>query len=139
LAAANSNELDILAICHYVVAALTALASCFALIWIGLGIAMATHPDQFAGDGGQPPPEFVPWMFLGIGAACLLFGWALAICVAMAGRFLKRHRHYLFCMIVSAVNCLFFPFGTVLGVFTIIVLLRPDVKALFAQTDASRA
>ena len=100
---------------------------------------MATHPEQFAGDGGQPPPEFVAWMFLGIGAACLLFGWGLAICVAMAGRFLKRHRHYLFCMIVSAVNCLFFPFGTVLSVFTIIVLLRPDVKALFAQTDASPA
>jgi len=138
MAAANNNELDILAICHYVVAALTALASCLAFIWIGLGIAMATHPEQFA-DAGEPPPEFVPFMFLGIGVACLLFGWSFAVCVAVAGRFLKQHRHYLFCMIVAAVNCLFFPFGTVLGVFTIIVLLRPNMKALFAQTGASAA
>jgi len=34
---------------------------------------------------------------------------------------------------VAAVECIFMPFGTVLGVFTIIVLNRPSIKALFQQ------
>jgi hypothetical protein len=32
---------------------------------------------------------------------------------------------------MAGVACLFMPFGTVLGIFTIIVLVRPQVKALF--------
>ena len=34
---------------------------------------------------------------------------------------------------MAATMCLFMPFGTVLGVFTIIVLMRPSVKPLFDQ------
>jgi hypothetical protein len=32
---------------------------------------------------------------------------------------------------MAAVECLFMPFGTVLAVFTLVVLLRPAVKQLF--------
>jgi hypothetical protein len=34
-------------------------------------------------------------------------------------------------MVIAALLCMFMPFGTVLGVFTIIVLVRDSVKALF--------
>jgi hypothetical protein len=36
-----------------------------------------------------------------------------------------------FAFVVSCVECLFFSFGTILGTFTIIVLSREPVKALF--------
>jgi len=39
----------------------------------------------------------------------------------------------MFCFVVACIECLFMPFGTVLGAFTIIVLMRPSVKNLFAQ------
>jgi len=39
--------------------------------------------------------------------------------------------------VMACVECLFIPFGTILGVFTIIVLLRESVKALFAATQTS--
>jgi hypothetical protein len=32
---------------------------------------------------------------------------------------------------MACIECLFLPFGTILGVFTIIVLSRESVKALF--------
>jgi hypothetical protein len=35
---------------------------------------------------------------------------------------------------MAAIACLFMPLGTILGVFTIIVLIRPNVKALFEQS-----
>jgi hypothetical protein len=33
---------------------------------------------------------------------------------------------------MACIECLFIPFGTILGVFTIIVLSRESVKTLFA-------
>jgi hypothetical protein len=37
----------------------------------------------------------------------------------------------MFCLVMGGVECLFMPFGTVLGVFTIIVLMQEPVKQLF--------
>ena len=37
---------------------------------------------------------------------------------------------------MAAISCAFMPFGTVLGVFTLIVLLRPGVKELFGVGTA---
>jgi hypothetical protein len=34
--------------------------------------------------------------------------------------------------VVAAINCAFFPFGTALGIFTIIVLQRSTVKMTYA-------
>ncbi len=39
----------------------------------------------------------------------------------------------MFCLVMACVACLFMPFGTVLGVFTIIVLARPSVQTLFSR------
>jgi hypothetical protein len=36
------------------------------------------------------------------------------------------------CFAMAGVECIFMPFGTVLGVFTILVLNRQSVKELFA-------
>ena len=35
---------------------------------------------------------------------------------------------------MAALSCAFFPFGTVLGVFTIIVLQKDSVRQLFGRT-----
>jgi hypothetical protein len=35
---------------------------------------------------------------------------------------------------MAGINCIFIPIGTVLGVFTIIVLTRDSVKELFGET-----
>ena len=39
---------------------------------------------------------------------------------------------------VGGVECLFFPFGTILGVFTIVVLMRDSVKELFAVDHSAQ-
>jgi hypothetical protein len=35
------------------------------------------------------------------------------------------------CLVMRGVECLFMPFGTVLGIFTIILLIQEPVKQLF--------
>jgi len=59
------------------------------------------------------------------------FGWIFAVIIFLTGRFLAKRKRYMFCLVIACVECLFMPFGTVLGVFTIIVLMRPSVKELF--------
>ena len=59
--------------------------------------------------------------------------------IFLAGRFLAQRRHHTFCVTMAAVQCLFMPFGTILGVFTIVVLNRPSVKQLFAPPAQSAA
>jgi hypothetical protein len=76
------------------------------------------------------------WFFVGFAAIMILFGWAFAFCMILAGRSLAARRRYTFCIVMAAIGCLFMPFGTVLGVFSVIVLLRPSVKELFIHPAA---
>ncbi len=125
-------HLRLLSIFHYVVAGVVALFSLFPVIHLVMGILMVTghFPDDKRSD---PAPEFIGWFFIAIACAIIFAGLSFAFCVLLAGRFLARRRHYFFCLVVAAVACMFMPFGTVLGVFTIVVLLRPSVKELFGQ------
>jgi hypothetical protein len=40
----------------------------------------------------------------------------------------------MFSLIVAGFNCINFPFGTLLGIFTLILLLRPVMPALYHET-----
>ena len=61
-----------------------------------------------------------------------------AICIVIAGRFLARRKRDLF-VCDRMLRSLFMPFGTVLGVFTIVLLSRESVKAVFNAAAAAAA
>ena len=122
------DDLRLLSIFHYVLAGLTALFAVFPLLYVGLGAAFLS--GAFEGER-NPPPAFLGWFMIGLGLFLLLFVLGYAIALVFAGRFLSRQRHWLYCMIVAGLSCASFPFGTALGVFTIITLAKPEVKALF--------
>jgi len=81
--------------------------------------------------GAVPPPKefFVifRWFYVAFGI------WLVASCVVnvLSGIFIGRRKNRIFSMIVAAMNCIHVPFGTVLGVFTLIVLLRPSVREVY--------
>jgi hypothetical protein len=56
---------------------------------------------------------------------------ALAILTLVAGRRIAGRQVYSFCLTVAALNCFYFPFGTALGILTLITLKRPSVRAAF--------
>ena len=131
------EHLRLLSIFHYVVGGVLAFFSCFFLVHVTVGLMMIMSPQTMTGPGGPPPAPFFGWLFLILGGSLIVFGWSLATCFLIAGRCLARRRHYLFCMITAGLGCLWIPFGTVLGVFTFIVLLRPGVKELFSHARPS--
>jgi hypothetical protein len=71
-------------------------------------------------------------MFTLIPAAIIFFGLVFSAFIATAGYFLAKRKNHMFCLVMAGVSCIFMPFGTVLGVFSIIVLSRPSVKELFS-------
>ncbi len=130
----DQEHLRLLSIFHYiVVGGIAALFSFFPIIYLILGILFLIAPHRMG--GSPPPPPFLGWIFIIMGGGFILVGWAFAVCVILAGRFIVRHKHYIFCLVIASLNCLFMPFGTILGVFTIIVLMRPSVKAMFIPSE----
>jgi hypothetical protein len=128
----DSEHLKLLAIFHYVVAAMTALFACIPFIhfFMGLALATGTFPDT---DPEARPIGLAIMVFAGL---FILAGWTLAAFIAFAGRSLQTRMRYTFCLVMAGVECIFMPFGTVLGVFTIIVLMRDSVKGLFRGISA---
>ena len=129
----DEEHLRLLSLFHYVFAGILALFACIPVIHLVLGIMMVARPDFF-GPAKNQPPAFMGWIFVVFGGGFILCGWSLAAVVAWAGRCLGRRSHHTFCLVAAALACVFMPFGTVLGVFSIIVLSRPSVKALFATS-----
>jgi hypothetical protein len=133
----DTEQLNLLAIFHYVVAGLAALFSFFPLLYTTIGaifIFAARHGT--AKPGEDLPPEFLGWIFAVIGSVLFLIGLAMAICILIAGRSLALRKRYTFALVMACIECLFIPFGTILGVFTIVVLSRESVRGLFSTATA---
>ena len=129
------EHLRLLSIFHYVVGGIIALFACFPIIHLLMGIffvanAPAIRDAQKPGDP-EFPVEIFGAMFIIIPAIIILMGWTLAVLTIIAGRKLSKHQSYIYCLVIAGLLCMFMPFGTVLGVFTLLVLTRGSVKELF--------
>jgi hypothetical protein len=126
------EHLKLLWIFHYVDAGMTAVFACIPFIHFFMGLALATGaiPDT------DPGARTIGVVLMVIAGFLILVGWTLAALVAFAGRSLQTRKRYTFCLVIAGINCIFMPIGTVLGVFTIIVLMRDSVKELFGRPVA---
>ncbi len=109
---------------------LSALFACIPIIHVVLGLLFIIAPQTFGQASNQPPP-FLGWLFLLLGGFFILFGWTYAALVLAAGRCIAHRKGRTFCFVVACVECPSVPFGTCLGVFTMLVLSRASVKELF--------
>jgi hypothetical protein len=125
------QHLKWISIAHYVYGGLL----CFGILWGLFFASMGTFIAQAPRQPGEPDPAIFSAIFGAIGVFFALIAAAMAVVTFLAGRFLKQRRNHTFCLIIAGLDCLWAPVGTVLGVFTFIVLFRPQVKALFEQRN----
>jgi hypothetical protein len=123
----DEQHLNLLSLFHYIFGAMIALFACFPLIHVAVGILMLSGML----DGEDAPPRALGLLLVLLPAVFIFAGWVLAALVIVAGRKLRRRASRMFCMVVAGVECMFMLFGTVLGVFTILVLSRESVRELF--------
>jgi hypothetical protein len=125
------DHLNLLAIFHFIGAGLALLGILFLLVHFAIFHTVFANPKMWENQkDGPPPAEFFAifqWVYLVMGL------WFLASCVlnVLSGLFLRARKHPTFSFVVAGINCVHMPMGTVLGVFTIIVLNRASVRELY--------
>jgi hypothetical protein len=128
----DEDHLKLLSIFHYVAGGLATLFSFFPSFHLIIGLFLIFGVKELEARGDTDFfVQFVGWVFVILASMFMLIGFAMAGSMLAAGRYLHHKKHYVFCLAVAAVECIFFPFGTALGIFTIIVLTRESVKRLF--------
>jgi len=134
----DENNLRLLSIFHYVLGGLAGLFSLLPFIHLAIGIAMIYAPEKMTSSGNMSS-TFAGWIFVAIASCLILLGWTLALCIILTGRYLARRKKYQFCLVISGVECLFVPLGTLLGIFSLIVLTKDSVKELFQKNRPETA
>ncbi len=122
----DREHLDLLAVFHFITAALAGLGLGFLGLHFLIFQAVAVH----GGPGLAAPGRVqLPLVLFSLVYAALGF-WLTALLVLnlLSGIFMKRRRARVFSLVVGAINCVHVPFGTVLGVFTLVVLTRASIR-----------
>lgn len=130
---ADADHLRMLAIFHYVFAGLSVLGLAFLAVHYAFMHTMFSHPEMWKNANGAalPPREFLEmfvWFYVFFAVVCV----AVGIGNLVSARFLQKRTNRVFSLVIACVDFLQFPFGTVLGVFTVIVLMRDSVRELYA-------
>jgi len=147
--AEDAEHLSALSIGHYIMAGLTAIG---AVPLVGYAVAGAKLAEQItnemrltmgdlSGQAGVDPFAGAPMeMMADLGTLMItmtVLGLVLLVVTAiglfLVGLKLRQRQWWTFCYLSGWGECLMFPFGTILGVFTIIVLSRPTVKRSFGM------
>lgn len=129
----DADHLRLLSIFHYIGAGLAVFGLGFLILHYLFLHSFLENPDMWRNRKGAvpPPKEFFAlfkWFYV-------IFGiWLVGSGTAnlLSGVFLSRRINRPFSLIVAGINCIHIPLGTVLGVFTIIVLVRPSVGELYS-------
>ena len=133
--AEDAQHLMLLSVFHYLMAGLTTLGGFItAAYFVLVGYVMTSVvPSMPASAGSPPPPAAVGWFVGAFGALISLMILAFAVLHFLCGRWIAARRNHTFCFVVGCISCISFPLGTVLGVFTIMVLQRPSVRWHFEK------
>ncbi len=135
----DKDHVLLLSIFHFVIVGLGAMGMVFLLFHYMMMSTMFDNPhlwDNMKDKDGNPvqmpfnPTQFFKafrWFYL------MMAAWGLVSMIVnlIAGFRLRQWHSRTFLLFVAGFNCINFPFGTVLGVFTILVLTRDSMRGRF--------
>ena len=124
------HDLKLLSIGYYIQGGLFAGYTLLAgLYFCFIGAVFSNMPPA---NGNNLPPTAVH-IFAVIFGVIVLLGFAYAVLQFLAAYWLTRRRARGYTLVIAALNCFCVPYGTVLGIFTFLVLQRPAAKELFGS------
>jgi hypothetical protein len=129
----DQDQIRLLSVFHYVSSGLSLLGIGFLFVHHLFFSKFMDNPAMWKAANHQAPPkEFFQifiWFYI-LGAIWFL---ASSVLNLISGFFLQKRQHRTFSLVVAGINCLHFPLGTTLGVFTFIVLMRDSVRVSYEQ------
>jgi hypothetical protein len=128
----DEEQLRLLPILYWVQGGLMALYAPVALIYVVFGVLFMQIPAS----GPSAPPLEVGWLFAGIGGFAFVTIAVFATLTILTGFWIRKRKHRVACLVIATITCLMIPYGTLIGVFTFLVLLRPSVAVLFGAVPS---
>ena len=145
--AEDVEHLSALSIGHFILSGVALLGAVPTLLY---GVAGAKLMDEFGSDvsmamgdipgqtgvdpfGGSPDAmlQDLSALVTSLIVAAVVLTVVTAVYLFVVGWQIRKRRWWTFCYLTGWGECLMFPFGTILGIFTILVLSRASVKRLF--------
>jgi len=128
----DADHVRLLGVFHFVFAGMALAGVGFLALHYAFMHALLGDPDLWKNQkGGGPPPEqffaMFKWFYVVFGTLLI----TAAIGNVVSGWLIRTRKGRTFSLIIAGLNCLQIPFGTTLGVFTFVVLLRDSVRELY--------
>ena len=137
----DEEHLKLLNLFHFIKGGITVTFSFIGLLYflfLGFVIKMDSrfnmHSDSFS--EGLPAQVF-PYLFI-IGGVIVLLVLLFGILQLVSGYYLRRKEYRLFSFIIGIIEILEVPYGTILGLMTLIVLSRDSVKRKYEKTEKNQ-
>jgi hypothetical protein len=121
-----------LSVCYFILAVLNVAGGVF---WLAFFPSFFVMIDMGGAPGTPPPSAELGNVCIGMGICGLVISWVGSYMLFRAGMSLLQHKRWTFCFVIAILLCNTPPVGTILGIFTIIVLTCPLAKKLFEHGD----
>ncbi len=127
----DADHVKLLAVFHFIGAGLALLGLVLLLGHCALMHAVLTNAKLLEAPKQGPSPAelfaIFKWVYLVVGV-----WWMISLVLNLISGFCLSYRKgRTFSLIVAVINCLHIPLGIVLGVFTLVVLIRSSVRELY--------
>ncbi len=129
----DNEHLNLLSIFYFIFGGLTIFGSFIILAYITLFSAIFSNIPLDGSDIEELPLDILFFVF----AALFIFVFTYGIFLIIAGINIRKKVKRVFSIVIGALAIMSFPFGTALGVFSIIVLTRNSVVELY-RLEAER-
>jgi hypothetical protein len=153
-----TDRLRLLAIGYYIYGGIGAALSCFFLVYFFVLLAFSFIPESQwnkpvparsvgatfhvsrtspaatatpASPRSDFPPVIMLRIFAGIFGGIVVLGWVICGLTAYVGRCIQKRKHKVFIYVMAGICCFRIPYGTALGIATIMLFQWPEVQAQF--------
>jgi hypothetical protein len=141
----DTEDVHLLGIFHFIMAGLGVIGILFLFFHYAMMSMVMNNPQiqqqMRQQQNGQALPfdpqlffHWFRWFYVLVGA----WGVVSIVLNLVAGFMLRGFTGRMFIFVVACINCINLPFGTVLGIFTLIVLTRDSVRLRFASMAGAR-
>ncbi|MCD6587867.1 MAG: hypothetical protein J7K88_04895 [Candidatus Fermentibacteraceae bacterium] len=125
----NGDMISLVSIFHFVLGGLQMLFSLIGLVYVAIGAMMASGAMEST--KGNPPPPELGWIFGGVGVVFVLVFITIGFLTIRTGINIRRRRRRTFCMVIDSILCLMVPLGTIVGIFGLVLLTKPETAEEF--------
>jgi len=126
----DNEHLNLLSLFHLISGIFTLVYSVFMALYFGFITFIFNIGHKLDGANNDFPFEFMN-VIMFVFTFVLLIAIILGIAKIFCSKFIKQKTNRVFCIVISCIECFSFPYGTLLGVLSIMVLNRNSVKEIY--------